>query len=70
MQQKSIPQNNIEIIDLKESSDVISEILSKVINKEILNGKFLEELKLPNVTPIHTPVSKLFEKNITKTNSL
>ena len=50
---KAIPQNNIPIKHLKESSDVICEVLRNIINKEILNGTFPEELKLADITPIH-----------------
>ena len=50
---KAIPQNNIPIKQLKESSDVICEVLSNIINKEILNGTFPKELKLADITPIH-----------------
>ena len=46
---KTFPQNNIPIKHLKEYSNV----LSNIINKEILNGTFQEELKLANITPIH-----------------
>ena len=51
---KAIPQNNIPIKHLKESSDVICEVLRNIINKEILNRTFPEELKLADIiTPIH-----------------
>ena len=53
MQKKTIPKNNIPIKHLKESSYVIYEVLSNIINKEILNGTFPKELKLADITPIH-----------------
>ena len=53
---KAIPQNNIPIKHLKESSDVICEVLRNIINKEIRNGTFPEELKLADITPIHKKV--------------
>ena len=42
---KAIPQNNIPIKHLKESSDVICEVLGNIINKEKFSMNFSRRTK-------------------------
>ena len=45
---------NIPIKHLKETSDIWCDILSEIINNEIKNNKFPDELILADITPIHS----------------
>ena len=74
---KSTTDKNIPIKHLKETSHICCDIFSEIINNEIKNNKFPDELKLADITPIHKvcnkkknyrpvsvypPISKIFEK--------
>ena len=50
---KSTMDKNIPIKHLKETSDICCDILSEIINNEIKNNTFPDELKLADITPIH-----------------
>ena len=55
--------NKISNSVLKYSTDEISQILSKIINKCILEGYFPQELKSGCITPIYKNGSKTSLKN-------
>ena len=50
---KSTTDKNIPIKHLKETSDICCDILTEIINNEIKNNTFPDELKLADITPIH-----------------
>ena len=49
---KATPFNNIPCKSLKENANVCAETLAKLINNDISNGTFPDELKLADVAPV------------------
>ena len=49
---KATPFNNIPCKSLKENANVCAETLAKLINNDISNGIFPDELKLADVAPV------------------
>ena len=60
---KSTPFKNIPIRLLKENTDICGTVLQNIINNEIKNNNFPDELKLADVTPIFKKGDKTNAKN-------
>ena len=67
---KSTTDKNIPIKHLKVTSDICCDILSEIINNEIKNNKFPDELKLADITPIHKRGDATRTKNYRPVNVL
>ena len=66
---KATPFNNIPCKSLKENANVCAETLAKLINNDISNGTFPDELKLADVAPIFK-VDKSKKKMILQTRKI
>ena len=53
LKNKSCPINSLPIRVLKHVSDIVSPILSILINKSVTSGVFPQSLKLARITPLH-----------------